>query len=52
LESPVLGVGEEVEGKDRWSGARLRRVEEKHEGLETELKDLKGCIIQEHINGF
>ena len=27
-------------------------LKEKHEGLEVELEDLKGCIIQEHINGF
>jgi len=27
-------------------------LKEKHDGLETELEDLKGCIIQEHINGF
>ena len=28
------------------------KLKEKHEGLEVELEDLKGCIIQEHINGF
>ena len=27
-------------------------LKEKHEGLEVEVEDLKGCIIQEHINGF
>jgi len=27
-------------------------LKEKHDGLESELKDLKGQIIQEHINGF
>jgi len=27
-------------------------VKEKNGGLELELEDLKGCIIQEHINGF
>jgi len=27
-------------------------LKEKQEGLEVELEDLKGCIIQEHINGF
>jgi len=27
-------------------------LKEKHEGLEVELENLKGCIIQEHINGF
>ena len=27
-------------------------LKEKHEGVEVELKDLKSCIIQEHINGF
>jgi len=27
-------------------------LKEKHEGLEVELEDLKGCIIQKHINGF
>ena len=27
-------------------------LKEKYEGVEVELKDLKGSIIQEHINGF
>ena len=27
-------------------------MKEKDKGLEVELEDLKGCIIQEHINGF
>jgi len=27
-------------------------LKEKNGGLELELEDLKGCIIQEHINGF
>jgi len=27
-------------------------LKEKHEGLETELEDPKGCSIREHINGF
>jgi len=27
-------------------------LKEKHDSLEVELDDLKGCIIQEHINGF
>ena len=27
-------------------------LKEKYEGAEVELDDLKGCIIQEHINGF
>ena len=27
-------------------------LKEKYEGTEVELDDLKGCIIQEHINGF
>jgi len=27
-------------------------LKEKYEGVEIELDDLKGCIIQEHINGF
>jgi len=27
-------------------------LKEKYEGMEVELEDLKGCIIQEHINGF
>jgi len=27
-------------------------LKEKHEGLEVELEDLKGCIIQKHINDF
>ncbi|QCD87393.1 hypothetical protein DEO72_LG3g1927 [Vigna unguiculata] len=27
-------------------------LKEKYEGVEVELDDLKGCIIQEHINGF
>jgi len=28
------------------------KLKEKHDDLETELEDLKGCIIQEHIIGF
>jgi len=32
--------------------ADYEELKEKHEGLEVELEDLKGCIIQEHINGF
>jgi len=32
--------------------ADYNELKEKHEGLEVELEDLKGCIIQEHINGF
>jgi len=28
------------------------KLKEKHDGLETKMEDLKGCIIQEHINGF
>jgi len=27
-------------------------LKEKHEGLKTEFEDLKGYIVQEHINGF
>jgi len=27
-------------------------LKEKYEGVEMELDDLKGCVIQEHINGF
>jgi len=27
-------------------------LKEKNGGLDLELEDLKGCIIQEHINGF
>ena len=27
-------------------------LKEKYEGVKGELDDLKGCIIQEHINGF
>ena len=27
-------------------------LKEKHDGLESELEDLKGHIIQEHINSF
>ena len=27
-------------------------MKEKHDGLEVEMKDLKSCIIQEHINDF
>ena len=27
-------------------------LKEKYEGAKVELDDLKGCIIQEHINGF
>jgi len=27
-------------------------LKEKHDGAAVELDDLKGCIIQEHINGF
>ena len=32
--------------------ANYDELKEKHDGLETELEDLKGCFIQEHINGF
>ena len=32
--------------------ANYDELKEKHGDLETELEDLKGCIIQEHINGF
>jgi len=28
------------------------KLKEKHGGLETELEDLKGCIILEHIDGY
>jgi len=28
------------------------KLKEKYEGAEVELEDLKGCIIQEHINEF
>ncbi|QCE03770.1 hypothetical protein DEO72_LG8g1796 [Vigna unguiculata] len=32
--------------------ANYDELKEKHDGLETELEDLKSCFIQEHINGF
>jgi len=32
--------------------ANYDELKEKYEGAEGELDDLKGCIIQEHINGF
>ncbi|QCD79686.1 hypothetical protein DEO72_LG1g3333 [Vigna unguiculata] len=32
--------------------ADYEELKEKHDSLELELEDLKGCIIQEHINGF
>ena len=32
--------------------ANYDELKEKYEGVEVELDDLKGCIIQEHINGF
>ena len=32
--------------------ANYDELKEKHKGLEVELEDLKGCIIQEHINWF
>jgi len=32
--------------------ADYNELKEKYEGVEVELDDLKGCIIQEHINGF
>ncbi|QCD86378.1 hypothetical protein DEO72_LG3g899 [Vigna unguiculata] len=32
--------------------ANYNDLKEKHKGLEVKLEDLKGCIIQEHINGF
>ena len=32
--------------------ANFDELKEKYEGAEVELDDLKGCIIQEHINGF
>ena len=28
------------------------QLKEKHDDLKTKLEDLRGCIIQEHINGF
>jgi len=41
-----------LEGKITDLEANYNELKEKHEGLEVELEDLKGCIIQEHINGF
>ena len=32
--------------------ANYDELKEKYEGVKVELEDLKGCIIQEHINGF
>jgi len=41
-----------LKGKIADLEADYDELKEKHEGLEIELEDLKGCIIQEHINGF
>ena len=50
--------GREEKAKEKFKAnvgdlkADYDELKEKHEGLEVELEDLKGCIIQEHINGF
>ncbi|QCD78931.1 hypothetical protein DEO72_LG1g2567 [Vigna unguiculata] len=55
------GKGGGVAGEDSESKLNRRitdleadydELKEKYEGAEVELDDLKGCIIQEHINGF
>jgi len=47
-----LDSKEKLKGKIVDLKADYNELKEKHEGLEVELEDLKGCIIQEHINGF
>jgi len=47
-----LDSEKKLKGRVANLGADYDELEEKHDGLEVELKDLKGCIIQEHINGF
>jgi len=43
---------EKFNGKIADLEADYHELKEKHDGLEVDLKDLKGCIIQEHIHGF
>jgi len=47
-----LDSEEKFKGKITNLEADYDELNEKHEGLEVELEDLKSCIIQEHINGF
>ena len=41
-----------MKGKIANLEADYDELKEKHEGLKVDLEDLKGCIIQEHINSF
>jgi len=47
-----LDSEEKLKGKIYDLEADYDELKEKHEGMEVELEDLKGCIIQEHINDF
>ena len=47
-----LDLEENFKGRIVDLEADYDELKEKHEGVEVELKDLKNCIIQEHINGF
>ncbi|QCD89124.1 hypothetical protein DEO72_LG4g62 [Vigna unguiculata] len=47
-----LDSEEKLKGRITDLEANCDELKEKHEGVEVELKDLKSCIIQEHINGF
>ena len=47
-----LDSGSKLNGRITNLEADYDELKEKYEGVELELDDLKGCIIQEHINGF
>jgi len=47
-----LDSEEKLKGRIADLKADYDELKEKHDGLEVELDDFKGFIIQEHINGF
>ena len=47
-----LDSKEKLKGRITDLEADYDELKDKHEGLQIELEDLKGCIIQEHINWF
>ena len=47
-----LDSEEKLKGRIAELEADYDDIQEKHDGLEGDLEDLKSCIIQEHINGF
>ena len=49
---PCLDSETKLNGRIADLEADYNELKEKYEGVEVELADLKGCIIQEHINGF